>query len=273
MERVRRAKSRLRAPWPVERMPDRRLFDRLAGRLNRLSAGLVRTRTVRMVNERPIVSFTFDDFPKSAVRNAAAILERYGVAGTYYLSRSFNGATVDGIEYYDIGDLRRLVDNAHEIGCHTASHVHAPQVARSSLIEDLEANAQFLREHFGDLRMTTFAFPFGDMDLPTKLLLQGRFAACRSIFPGANRRIADLGALRAERIYSRLTNVEAVTSLIERSAQPRSWLILYTHDVDDDPSPHGCTPALLEAAVRSALAAGCQVLPVRNALGPIRFRG
>src|SRR5271165_5890727 len=124
------------------------LFARVAGRVGRLGATLVRTRTVRMVNERPIVSFSFDDFPRSAVRNAAAILEGHGVAGTYYLSRSFNGATVDGIEYYDLGDLRRLIDNGHEIGCHTASHLHATRVARSRLLDDIEANAEFLRQHF-----------------------------------------------------------------------------------------------------------------------------
>jgi hypothetical protein len=45
---------------------------------------------------------------------------------------------------------------------------------------DIEENARFLRENFGDVRMSTFAFPFGDMDLPSKLTLQQRFAACRS---------------------------------------------------------------------------------------------
>lgn len=195
-------------------MSNRSLVNRLVGRLNRISATIVRTRTVRMVNERPIVSFTFDDFPKSAVRNAAPILERHGAAGTYYLSRSFNNATVDGIDYYDLTDLHRLIDNGHEIGCHTASHLHAPRVARSRLVEDIEANAQFVHERFGDLRLSTFAFPFGDMDLQTKLLLQGRFAACRSTLPGANREVADLGALRAGKIYSGSANDQAITSLI-----------------------------------------------------------
>jgi peptidoglycan/xylan/chitin deacetylase (PgdA/CDA1 family) len=252
-------------------MSDQTLIEKLAGRVNRASVRLVRTRTMRMVNERPIVSFTFDDFPKSAVRNGASILERRGVAGTYYVSGSLNGATVDGIEYYELADVRRLVDNGHEIGCHTASHLHVPHVARARLLEDIAANAEFLREHFGDLQTTTFAFPFGELDLPSKLLLQGRFAACRSTLPSVNRRLADLGALRAERLYSRMTDVDAVRSLIEGSAQPTSWLVFYTHDVDDDPSPYGCTPALLEAAVDSAIAAGCRILPVRNALGPIRF--
>lgn len=257
---------------PAEHGSDRSLFDKVSGRAKRFWGSLVRTRTVRMVNERPIVSFTLDDFPKSAVAVAATILERHGAAGTYFLSRTFAGANVDGIEYYTLSDLKRLIDNGHEIGCHTASHLHVPQVSRAALIEDIDANAQFLRDHFGDLRMTTFAFPFGDFDLKSKLRLQSRFAACRSIEPGANSNVADLGALRAEKLYSCSTSPEAVAALIKRSAKPKSWLIFFTHDVADDPSPYGCTPALFESALESALDAGCRVLPVRNALGYIRFR-
>ena len=251
---------------------DRSLIHKISGRANRFFGSLVRTRTVRMVNEQPIVSFTLDDFPKSAVDVAATILERHGVAGTYFLSRVFEGAKIDGIEYYSLADLGRLIDNGHEIACHTASHLHVPGVSPATLTEDIEQNAEFLRDHFGDLRMSTFAFPFGDFDLKSKLRLQSQFAACRTIEPGANRNVADLGALRAEKLYSCSTSPEAVAALIARSAKPKSWLIFFTHDVADDPSPYGCTPALFESALRSALDAGCRILPVRNALGSIRFR-
>jgi len=226
-----------------------------------------------MVNERPIVSFAFDDFPKSAISNGAAILESKGLAGTYYLSSSFAGRAVDGTEYYDMADLRRLIDNGHEIGCHTAAHLRVPTTPRAQLLADLESNARFVRERFGDLRMTTFAFPFGDIDVASKLLLQSRFAACRATLPGVNFGSADLGALKAERLYSHSATAERIRTLISRAAKPRSWLIFYTHDVSDHPGPFGCSPALLETALNFALEAGLQVLTVRNALGPIRFRG
>jgi len=249
------------------------LSDR--GFLEKLRDGarvLISTRGVTMVNERPIVSFTFDGFPKSAALEAATRLERRGAAGSFYMSRRFCGATVDGIEYYDLDDLRRLVDNGHEIGCHTAGYVRAPSIGSEQLTADLDANAEFIRAQFRDLRMTTFAYPFGDIDMRTKLRMERRFAACRSTSPGVNAGVADLGALRAEPLFSRSTDARAVKSLIERSARPRSWLIFLTHDVEETPSPYGCTPALFEHALESALALGCQVLPVRNALGCIRFR-
>ena len=250
-------------------MADHGLLRGLANRANRLAVSLVRTRAVRMANERPIVSFAFDDFPKSAVSNGAAILEGRGLAGTYYLSSSFAGTQVDGTEYYDLTDVRRLIDNGHEIGCHTASHLRAPATSAAQLLDDLESNAQFVRERFGDLRMTTFAFPFGAINVAAKLLLQSRFVACRATLPGVNRGSVDLGALKAERLYSNSVSAERIRTLIDRAAGPRSWLILYTHDVSDSPGPFGCTPALLETALKCALKAGFEVLPVRNALAPI----
>lgn len=233
---------------------------------------LIRTRWVSMVNERPLVSFTFDGFPKSVVSSAADLLEANGAAGTYYLSRIFNGATVEGIEYYDLGDVERLIEKGHEIGCYTASNLRAPSVSRSELLADLDENARFARDHFGDVRLTSFAFPFGDIDLSTKFLMQARYASCRTTSPGVNHRVTDLGALRAEPLYSNLTSPQKVESLIKLWARPRSWLIFHTQDVAEHPSPNGCTPALFEAAVKSALAAGCQVTPVRGGLGAIRFR-
>jgi Polysaccharide deacetylase len=228
-------------------------------------------RGVAMVNDRPIVSFTFDGFRKSAVLNAATLLESRAVAGTYYTSHSFCSAREGGLDHYDPDDLRRLMDNGHEIGSFTG-RPRTPQIDAAQLTADVEANAEFIRAHLGDLRMTTFAFPFADIDLRTKLRMQTRFAACRSTSPGVNAGVADLGALRAEPLFSGSTDAAAVKSLIASSSRPRSWLIFFTRDVDEMPSPYGCTPALFEHTLETALAMGCEVLSVRNALGRIRFR-
>jgi hypothetical protein len=117
--------------------------------------------------------------------------------------------------------------------------------------------------------MTTFAFPFGDINLGSKILLQERFAACRTTAPGLNHGSADVGALKAQRLCSNAINPEGVTRLIKEAAASNAWLIFYTHDVDERPRRGGCTPGLFEAALETALAEHCDVLPVRNALGMI----
>src|ERR1700731_4517392 len=62
------------------------------------------------------------------------------------------------------------------------------------------------------------------------------------------------------------------SSTILAFSAANAWLIFYTHDVDEQPRKHGCTPGLFEAALETALAEHCDILPVRNALGMIRFR-
>ncbi len=120
--------------------------------------------------------------------------------------------------------------------------------------------------------MTTFAFPFGDMNLGSKLLLQERFAACRTTAPGLNLGSVDLGALKAQRLYANAINPEGVTRLIKEAAASNAWLIFYTHDVDERPGEYGCTTRLFEAALEAAFVEHCDILPVRDALGMIGFR-
>jgi hypothetical protein len=97
-------------------------------------------------------------------------------------------------------------------------------------------------------------------------------AACRTTAPAMNHGSVDLGALKAQRLYSNAINPEGVTRLIKAAAASNAWLIFYTHDVDEPPTMYGCTPGLFEAALETALAEHCDILPVRNALGMIGFR-
>ncbi|HMK88167.1 MAG TPA: polysaccharide deacetylase family protein [Methylocystis sp.] len=245
---------------------------RLRSKANGTLARALATRTVSMRNARPVVSFTFDDFPKSAALCGARLIERHGGCGTFYCASSFCGVANSGETFFDADDLAALTASGHEIGCHTASHLRVSTCARAQLEQDLERNARFVAERLGDVRLSTFAYPFGDIGLGAKLQLQGRFAACRSSFPGLNRGVADLGALKAERLYSGRVDAASVERSVEAAASANAWLIFYTHDVSEDPSAFGCTPTLLETALKAANAAGCEILTVRNALGRIAFR-
>jgi hypothetical protein len=50
--------------------------------------------------------------------------------------------------------------------------------------------------------------------------------------------------------------------LLEQNAARKSWLIFYTHDVQETPSPWGCTPVLFERIVKAALDSGARILTV-----------
>src|SRR5947209_11228992 len=72
---------------------------------------------------KPIVSFTFDDFPRSALTVAGKILDNYNVCGTYYAAMGLMGKITEVGEMFDSRDLKHLVAAGHELACHTFDHV------------------------------------------------------------------------------------------------------------------------------------------------------
>ena len=56
----------------------------------------------------PLVSFTFDDFPRSAFLEAGSILRRYGALGTYYVSLSLMGKQSPMGPMFEAEDLKEL---------------------------------------------------------------------------------------------------------------------------------------------------------------------
>jgi peptidoglycan/xylan/chitin deacetylase (PgdA/CDA1 family) len=116
-------------------------------------------------------------------------------------------------------------------------------------------------------RPTTFAYPFGEVAPATKRALAGRFGLMRALHHGVVRAGADLN--QAPSICVEGAGGEAQASRwLERTAGRRGWLILCTHDVARDPSPHGCTPQALAQLVERALSAGFE--PVTVAEGAAR---
>src|ERR1700730_10018379 len=95
---------------------------RLHGYGQRKAADLFFPRRFRITTEQPIISFTFDDFPRSALFAGGAILKRFGVRGTYYASLGLIGTTGPTGQMFTFDDLNILLDQRHEIGCHTYDH-------------------------------------------------------------------------------------------------------------------------------------------------------
>jgi peptidoglycan/xylan/chitin deacetylase (PgdA/CDA1 family) len=234
--------------------------------IRRISRSMSLGKTMAMRNQRPIVSFTFDDFPHSAVSNGARILEKYGARGTFYAAGSYCGQVIDGIVQYSAGDLLALLEAGHEIGCHTFNHRRVSTLTKGKLVEEIRLNRSFIAEHIPNLELRTFAYPFGDASIGATFKLERMFSGCRSTTFGINSGTADIGRLYAVRLYNGAINEKDIARLIADAALQKSWLIFYTHDVEDEPSKFGCSPALMEYAVRAAASSDVAILPVVEAL-------
>ena len=246
------------------------MLARAAEALARGASQLACTRWIPARNRRGIVSFTFDDIPKSAAHTGAQMLEAHGVQGTFYIAGGLVSGQ-DGETYATIEDLRRLNAYGHELGCHTFSHVKAPTLSRMGLVDECRRNQTFVQDALGDTRLASFAYPFGAVSLGSKFELQRRFSSCRGTSPGVNAGLVDLGLLKAERLYARRTTEGRVSALIDRARRTGGWLIFYTHDVTTSPTQWGATPELLSFALDHANEADLEILTVRNALPRVAY--
>ena len=222
----------------------------------------VRARPATIAWPRGIVSFTFDDFPKSALSAGGAILERHGLHGTYYAALGLAGGSGDMGPLHEAGDIRAAHAAGHEIACHTFSHLDCSRAASGAITADIAANAAAMAALIEGARLVNFAYPFGGLSLTARRLLAPRFVTCRGVGGGINRGTVDLANLSSVRLYHGDFDESALRRLIEENAAVGGWLIFYTHDVAAAPSRYGCTPGELEAIVACA-AQCCEVLPVR----------
>jgi len=219
----------------------------------------------------PIASFTFDDFPRSAWTLGGRLLREHDARATYYAVGSFAGRVVEGIEQYAADDLADIVAEGHEVASHTFSHRPVHRESTAGLKADEQANADFLRSRLGDYRPSGFAYPYGAASPRTKALFGRLYPAARGIRPGVNGRILDLAQLAAVPLESRSWDREIVEMYVSRALAQRGWLIFFTHDISETPSPYGATPAMLTHALSAVRKCGMEILPVKHALARTQF--
>lgn len=244
------------------------MLGRVRTFLKHRGARLLGRRPQPFALERGIVSFTFDDFPKSAWTAGGAILERHGARGSFYVCARNAGTDFEGVRQFDDADVAALLANGHELGCHTAAHGALPTLDEASIAAQLAENAAFAKRHGATL--STFAYPFGDVSLRSKRFVSQHFDSCRGVWAGLNEHEVDLALLNCVCLEPHILARKDAASWIAEAAARKAWLVFLTHDVAENPTPYGVTPEALEAVVAAAAQSGCELLPVRDALKRVR---
>lgn len=237
----------------------------------RRAARHTRSKPLAMRNAAPLVSFTFDDVPDSAYTNGAAVLDRHGLHGTFFVASGTCGSMDTHWRVIGEDQVRALHGGGHEIGCHTFSHVRVEDLDARRMEEECGQNLRRLRELCPGIAVTNFCYPFGRASLPRKVQLQKRFDSCRGVYEGINAGTADLGMLRMIELYDRTLTPDKLRRVLRETRERNGWLIFATHDVADTPSWIGCSPRLLRETVAAVQAENMQCLPVRDALTAIGF--
>lgn len=239
-----------------------------ARRVRRKLGLLLGQRQIGDVWPQGVVSFTFDDFPKTAFTIGGAILERHGARGTYYTASKLAGTPGDLGPHFEIEDLRAAHRNGHEIACHTHTHLRCSEADTTALVSEVKANAAGLSAIIKDFAPTNFAFPYGATSPTARRVMKRYFASCRGNEPGINRQIPNTSELFAHSVYTGTFNETQMRDLIDKNKSVGGWLIFYTHDVAAAPSPYGCTPEQWDAVVSYA-AKTSPILPVRDVMSAL----
>ena len=246
------------------------IWARIEGRYQRSVSRILFRQPVLMKNSVPLISFTFDDFPRSALYTGGTILKSCGVKGTYYASFGLMGKQAPTGTIFTAEDLPELMSQGHELGCHTFHHFHSWDTSPAEFESSIEENKRALKRLLPSAAFQTFSYPITCPRPLTKRRTGRHFACSRGGGQTYNVGTADFNHLSAYFLEKDGDDIGRVKAMIDRNSRDRGWLILATHDVCDSPTPYGCKPGLLGEVVRYAVQSGASVLPVIEALAVVR---
>jgi peptidoglycan/xylan/chitin deacetylase (PgdA/CDA1 family) len=252
--------------------PPPTLWERAVGKYIRVSSKAAYKRPVHFTSPVPIVSFTFDDFPRSALMVGGDILKRAGAAGTFYASMGLMGRRAPVGEIFEPDDLPRALAAGHELGCHTFAHCDSWRTDTSTFTRSIRENLKAFREIVPGASFETFSYPISPPRMLTKRETGRHFSGCRGGGQTFNVGTADLALLSAFFLEKSRDDMGAVKKVIDQNRQACGWLIFATHDVEDRPSRFGCTPRFFEDVVAYARGSGARVLTVADALKAVSGR-
>jgi peptidoglycan/xylan/chitin deacetylase (PgdA/CDA1 family) len=245
--------------------PSKSLPKRIARRLTPLRG----RHMLRFNLERPIVSFSFDDCPKSVVGNGLAKLNVQGWKSTIYIASGLLGTTNHHGEQMSREDVIAAHKSGHEIGGHSYSHIDLSEIPFSEAMRDIETN----RAAFEDMGLPpsrTFAYPFGQTLSHLKTQLANDYDGLRGITSGAMIGKVDLNQIHSTPLFSG-TEFETLVKQIE-TLPHNAWLTLFTHDIQDSPTEWGCTPAEMDAVISAVKARDAEVLTIADAIQKLKAK-
>jgi peptidoglycan/xylan/chitin deacetylase (PgdA/CDA1 family) len=215
--------------------------------------------------EHPIISFTFDDFPRSAFLNGGGILRDFGFSGTYYAAFGLMARQTPVGQIFLPQDVKTLFEQGHELGCHTFDHCDSVNTSPTTFENSIVQNGIALNECAPNTRFRTFSYPTSAPQPLTKKKAAAHFVCCRGWGQIFNSGTVDLNYLSAYFLENSRDDTDAVKRVIDNNIAARGWLIFATHDICDNPSPFGCSPQFFSEIVKYAADSGARILPVVKA--------
>jgi peptidoglycan-N-acetylglucosamine deacetylase len=166
-----------------------------------------------------IVTTSWDDGDVLDQR-LAGILDRYGIPGTFYITRTWRSPRLSeaGI---------RALAGRHEIGAHTLNHPDLTLLSRTAKRDEIEGSKKWLEDIVGE-PVSMFCYPFGHFDDETKTVVaEAGFRGARTtqqfvVTPGQDR-FAVPTTLHVHPIMLRRGNARDFATYLFRARLASRW--------------------------------------------------
>lgn len=143
----------------------------------------------------PTVSFTFDDFPKSALSAGGAILKQHGPRGTYYAVMGLMIPMTSLVNILALSLWSSFCATAmNSEGIRTATSV-AADCQRPTIARRVEKGQQAVRQVIGQNKAHNSAYPMGHVNIAAKQGAGAVSGSCRCSRSGINSGLAGLRIL------------------------------------------------------------------------------
>lgn len=218
-----------------------------------------------------IVTFTFDDVPKSVATVGLPILKKYGYSATVYVETRNTDSNYPGYMNWD--DVKAVADAGWEVGAHTYTHPDLTKLSNEEILDDLLTSTQDFARH--GYAPVDFASPFGNVNDRVMAILKRHYESHRMAWPsGMNADDFDPYGIASYDVTS-ATTLDELSSLLESLQKEGGWLVLQVHEVvpKGQPVREQYATNLLEDFVELVHAKGLKVLTIQQALQSLQPKG
>lgn len=227
------------------------------------SAGFFATQSAPKANGKGLLSIAFDDGWRSAYENGLPMLNEKGIKSTEYIMTA-NWSDPYDPNYIKPAQILEMYHAGHEIGAHTRTHPHLPELTPEQARLEIEGSKTDL-EKLG-IPILTFAYPFGEYSTSTiQITKDAGFVGARSMWRDLNTPSANRYALKSESVEN-TTSLAQVKKWIDQAIQDNTWLILTFHRIDDSGTQYAIPVEEFRSIIDYMTTTGVRTLTVKEGI-------
>ncbi len=192
-----------------------------------------------------MVTLTFDDSYANQFQNAVPKLNAAGIKAGFYVITGEVGNSGS----MTWAQLTQMKNAGHEIGSHTVTHPHLPQLSTANARAELVNSKNTLISK--GFNPETFVYPYGEYTASVKQLVKDSgYIGARSVDTGFNVPSSDKYLLMDQHIEN-TTTLATIKSQIDQAIAQKKWLIFELHAqlVNCGSEQYCNTPTLLQGMI------------------------